>query len=244
MRLLSHAIKIQLTFFITIANFLFGDQNWQEFQQKTLSEMSSIPGWCSQEKALVIMDLIHNHQFQTCVEIGVFSGSSLFPIAKTLQYKGSGVVYAIDAWKREVAVKDMPKSKPELEQWNQLDWNQLYKHVCQLIHQHHLQNHCQTIRQPSEEAVQLFDKRSIDFIHFDGGYGVDTAYQDVTLYFPKLKNNAYILLSDPNRYSMRKALVFLLERAELLSPFTPSANYLLFKKSVKREKNTKPLLKK
>jgi hypothetical protein len=77
----------------------------------------------------------------------------------------------------------------------------------------------------------------IDFIHLDGNHNEEFAFQDITDYFPKIKDGGYILLNDPNWFSMKRSLVFLLERADLVSSFSPSATYFLFRKNNQRAQN-------
>ena len=61
---------------------LLAQDPWETFKKETALKMASIPGWCSEEKALLMMDIIKENKCQHCIEIGVFSGRSLFPIAK------------------------------------------------------------------------------------------------------------------------------------------------------------------
>ncbi len=193
--------------------------------------MSTVPGWCSREKALLMMDLIKENRSECCLEIGVFSGMSLYPIAKALSYQGSGQVFGIDAWDALEAIAGFNTADPNFEWWSRLDFNHFYHQTLDLIHQHELDKHCKVLRQASQKAVQLFDDDTVDFIHFDGNHNAEYAYHDIVSYFPKIKDGGYILLNDPNWYGMQQALVFLLERADVISAFSPSAPYMLFRKN-------------
>ena len=76
----------------------FSDDLWNDYQQKILSEHPNFSGWCPAEKAKQIMNIIRTHPSDVCVELGVFGGSSFFPLVATLAYNQQGTAYAIDPW--------------------------------------------------------------------------------------------------------------------------------------------------
>ncbi len=235
--------KILLLFFVVIHLSLFSENSWKKCKRTTLREMSAITGWCSDEKALLIMDLIKKNKFHCCVELGVFAGKSLFPIANALQYNKFGIVYGIDPWNALEAVNGFTKDNLNYTWWSAIDFDALYRQTLNLINQKNRLHYCKIIRQSSQNALSLFENESIDFIHIDANHNEDYVLQDVTGYFSKLKNNGYLLLTDPNWYSMRSALIFLMERADLITPFSPSASYFLFRKNHSSLKNANQLLK-
>lgn len=230
-------IKKASIFLICITASLFSNDAWISFKNETIATMNTVPGWCSSEKALLMMDVIKQNKCQHCVEIGVFSGMSLLPIAKALQYNGKGKVFAIDAWDSSEAIKGFISSDPNYVWWSQLDFNYFYNQTLTLINENKLNRFCSVLKQPSQSAVHLFSNETIDFIHFDGNHNEEFAFQDITDYFPKIKDGGYILLNDPNWFSMKRPLVFLLERADLVSSFSPSATYFLFRKNNQRAQN-------
>lgn len=235
-------MKISICIFLLcITTSLFSQDAWMSFKNATVSEMKTVPGWCSTEKALLMMDIIKENKCQCCVEIGVFSGMSLLPMAKALQYNRSGKVFALDAWNPLEAIKGFSSSDPNYLWWSQLDFNYFYKQTLLLIYKNGLNKFCSIIKQPSQDATCLFADETIDFIHLDGNHNEEFSFQDVTNYFPKVKDGGYILLNDPNWLSMRLSLVFLLERADLISPFSSSATYFLFRKSNQRMQNANVL---
>lgn len=81
------------------------------------------------------MDLVKEAQCLNCIEIGVFAGSSLFPIATTLKYKGSGKVYAIDAWDPLEALSGCHFSDSNYEWWSKIDFAYFYEKTLQIISQ-------------------------------------------------------------------------------------------------------------
>lgn len=221
------------------------EEQWQDCEKWVIDRLETLPGWCSKEKAFFMMNLIRKEQSRTCVEIGVFGGASLFPIAKALQYVGEGKIWGIDAWESKIATRGFHpiSQRIDLEWWNELDYEALYSQVRDFIEEEKLQQVCTLLKMPAEIAVHLFEDDSIDFIHFDGNHTPEYALQEVLAYFPKVKDGGYILLNDAFWLSLRPSLVYLTERTEVLIPFHPSCPYTLFRKSNQRLKEVKGLFK-
>lgn len=238
---MKHFKKSISIFLVYSAVSLFAQDSWVSFKNETIATMNTVPGWCSTEKAFLIMDVIKKNKCSCCVEIGVFSGRSLLPIAKALQHNGNGKVFAIDAWDVSEAIKGFNDSDPNCIWWSQLNFNHFYEETVHLVKKNKLNEFCVIIKQSSQNAVYLFAHETIDFIHLDGNHNEDVALQDITNYFEKVKNGGYILLNDPNWFSMKSSLVFLLERADLVSSFSPSATYFLFRKNNQRWQNANVL---
>lgn len=221
---------------------LFGKDDWQSYKQTTINEMAKIHGWCTEEKAQLMMDLIKENKFQNCIEIGVFSGRSLFPVANALKYLGVGRVYGIDAWDAIEALKYLDMADPNYVWWSKIDFNLFYKQTLSLIEANDFKWCCRVIKKSAQDAANMFGDGTIDFVHFDGNHNENAMIQDVVTYFSKLKDKGYMLLNDPNWISSRQALVYLLERADVESPFTPSATFLLFRKNDQKIKRANDLI--
>ena len=235
--------KWMSVFLICLAASLFSKQaSWKVFKNETIDLMETVPGWCSNEKALLMMDVIKENKCKCCVEIGVFSGKSLLPIAKALQYNKKGTVCAIDAWDPSEVVKGFNPSDSDYTWWGKQDFNLFYDNTSKLIKNNKLNKFCVLVKATSHVASYQFDNETIDFIHFDGNHNEEFAFQDILDYYPKVKNGGFILLNDPNWKSLKLSLVFLLERADLISPFSPSAAYFLFRKNIQREENANILM--
>lgn len=222
--------------------FLPSTEPWEVYKEKTATLMSMIPGWCSKQKALALMDLIQEKNCQNCVEIGVFAGSSFFPIARALQYKKTGKAHAIDAWNGTEAVKGLEPKDPNYIWWKQQNLEDFLRFFRSFLSRHKLDAFCSIYKETSQEAVRRFRDSSIDFIHFDGNHLEESVFQDVTLYFPKIQDGGYIVLSDPHWFSMRRAVIFLLERCSILSPFTGGESFLIMQKKKEMESQALSLM--
>lgn len=200
---------------------LFGaHRDFKIVKKEIMKIFSKIEGSCSHEKAWLMMDLIKRNQFETCVEIGVLNGRSLLPIIETLKFKKKGKVIAIDCW----------------------NFEESYKNFIAMIQNRGLTPFLEVIKAPSELAYKQFKDQSIDFIHIDGDHLEASLIKDVLNYFPKVKDSGYILINISNWFETRQAVVYLLERSDLISPFERSSSYLLFKKNKKKMKNLKRIM--
>ena len=54
------------------------------------------------------------------VEIGVWGGKSLVPMANALRANGSGKIYGIDPWDNQESIKEI-MNEANLEFWNRAD---------------------------------------------------------------------------------------------------------------------------
>lgn len=232
--------KLLIIFSIFIFS-LNAQEPYELFKEKTVTEMLSFPGWCSKEKAQFIMDFVQQHKPKVCVELGVFAGRSLFPVAKALEYTGSGQLFGIDAWSSKESVRGFDTSDPNYAWWNTLDYDSLYNQTLKIVQGNNLDSFCKIIRTTAQDAVATFADGSIDFIHIDANHNEECVLEDVMAYFPKVKDGGYILLNDPCWYSMRYTLIYLLERADLLSEFSRTAPYFLLKKNEKKMQNAQVL---
>lgn len=234
--------KLLLVFLCVLSFSLEAKDYWERFKETISTQISEIPGFCSKDESLEMMETIHKHQCKNCVEIGVFSGRSLVSIAYALQYNGSGKVTGIDSWNKEDALKGFSKSHSHYLFWEHANYEDLFNKTNFWIGHKGLKPFCQIVKKRSLDVVDSFEDNSIDFIHFDGNTNEPYSLQDVIAYFPKIKDRGFILLSKPNLISMRQPLVYLLERTELHSSFSRASEFLLFRKNPERLKNAHSLI--
>ncbi|MGL4540621.1 MAG: class I SAM-dependent methyltransferase [Candidatus Rhabdochlamydia sp.] len=168
------------------------DKRFQYLKNAIVSELKN--SWCSAQKIELIMDLIYQIKPEVCVEIGVFSGSSLLPVAATLKYLGKGHMYGIDSWSNQEAVRYVNQDDPNYEWWSKVNMQQAHN-VCQnLITRWRLKSFCSLLACTSSSAALQLPQ--IDFLHLDGNFSEEGSFADVELFLPKMKAGGYILLSN------------------------------------------------
>lgn len=218
------------------------DNGWDAFKEETILQMEGIPGWCSTEKSVLIMDCVREISDPLCVEIGVFCGKSMYPIIRTIQFTGKGSFVGIDAWSPLEAIKGFESEDANYLWWKELDYTVYHQYCEQLLKNMNLTDRCKLIKKCSSDSVDLFQDNSIDFIHFDGNHNLEFALQDVRSFLPKVKDQGFILLNDPNWYNMRMALVYLLERCDIVSPFNRKSQFLLLRKNEEKIQCSRALM--
>lgn len=211
---------------------LTADGMWEEEKEKIISGIQDYQGWCAPEKANVLADLLWRTRPTACVEIGTFGGATLSVIAKTLRYNGNGFVVSIDAWSNQEAVRNFHPDTPFYQWWKQIDFPPIRDKLVAQLEKDDLSLQVHLLMMSSQDAVPLFRDESIDFLIIDGNHSQECVFFDVFHYYPKVKDGGYIFLNDTNWLSMRKALMYLLEYADLCSPYHDSAPFLIFKKSL------------
>lgn len=184
-------------------------KEWKTFQNGVLSYQSNIPGWCCPEKAIAMMDLIHEVRPEVCVEIGVFGGSSIYPTASALKFLNQGIVYAIDPWQTSSCIEGYTPENPNYQWWSHLDLEQIYLDFLKMLRRFQIHPYCEVLRMKSDEALSFFADESIDILHIDGNHTEEIALTDAQMYLPKVKKGGYIWFDDVNWPTTRFALAFL-----------------------------------
>jgi predicted O-methyltransferase YrrM len=181
-------------------------------------------GWCTDEKRNFIHDLIRITHSKTCVEIGVYKGSSLFSFAEILEPIG-GKITGVDPWSFEMSKNELWDKEYENYIFNELLKGQetfdiIYDDVCNIINNHNIYDTINLIRKPSEDAFLDFEHESIDVLHIDGNHNELNVSRDILLYLHLVKKGGYIIMDDSNWGSVRNAMNnFLIPHCDLIQDF-------------------------
>jgi len=153
-------------------------------------------GWCSLDKAGYIIDCIdkicNEKENPVCVEIGVYGGKSVVPVALELKRHKKGIIHAIDPWTNEEATKGY--DGPHLNFWGNLDLNLIYKIFLEIIGETSIQDYVNIIKKPSDDAPD-FDY--IDYLYIDGQHTMQ-AFKDADKYATKIRPGGYCFIDDVN----------------------------------------------
>jgi hypothetical protein len=163
----------------------------------TSGEYEKIEGWCSKEKAIMMASFIKSDFL--CVELGVFGGRSLLPIAFATNNK----VFGIDAWSKENSLEGVNAIEND-DWWGNLDHDYFYDYTRNLLEKHGCGN-VQLLRAKSAHVVDHFQDESIDFLHQDSNHSEETSCDEVEKYHSKVKKNGIWVFDDTNWTTTRKA---------------------------------------
>ncbi len=172
--------------------------------------MQDLSGWCSEKKAAVLIDLILEEKPQIIVEIGVFGGKSLIPMAIALRELGKGCIYGIDAWRFEEAMFGLDFSIDRMF-WSCLDYNSIYQSLLSKISDLKLQPFVILIQSSSQEASFI---KPIDLLHLDGNHSDEISLLDVIKWTPFVRKGGLIVFSDPECKSQQNAVQWLDEHCQ------------------------------
>jgi hypothetical protein len=198
-------------------------------KQRVCNVLPSLEGWCSQEKAINFIDLILEIKPTVYVEIGVWGGSSIFPVASALKFLGQGVVYAIDPWDRLECVKyyDPVEDEADLKWWNKVNINYARDSYYNMLKKYGLEKYVTTLPMTSELAAYQIDE--IDILYIDGNHCEIPTVNDVMIYLPKVKKGGYIWMNDSSWTSRQAGVVLLSESCDVIK-LIDGGNCILFRK--------------
>ncbi len=222
-----------LLLFLPIANRIHSNgsfSNSDALKQHICEVLPTLTGWCSQEKALSFIDLILEVKPKVCVEIGVFGGGSIFPVASTLKFLEAGVIIAIDPWDKQECIKyfDPITEAPHLDWWERVNLDDIFTQYVNMLKTYQLFDYCVTMRTTSEKAAAEIDL--IDILHIDGNHSEFSSIDDVSLYLPKVCSGGYIWMDDAISFPKTHAAFRLLQEACDPIKSIDNGNCILFKK--------------
>lgn len=171
------------------------------------NRLPKMDGWCTVEKAEILCNLVLEHKPRLAVELGVFAGRSLFPIAMALENNGGGVVYGIDPWTKAAATEG--ENGKENDDWwnNNVDLERIFANFVSEYALLGFSNHCRWMRDTAEDAALAFPDASVDFLHQDSNHSELVSCRQVDVWFPKLAPNSIWVLDDTDWPTQQKAIV-------------------------------------
>lgn len=167
-------------------------------------------------KQHVLAHLVITSACRTAVEIGVFQGGSLFPLAAAMRMT-HGVVIGIDPYSSAAAEEHDNREKVEDligSDWHRtIQWDDLYAKVTRELARRDLSRHARIVRMPSSDASPAIEP-GFDLLHIDGNHDFDAVAEDLSAYLPKLRRDGFLILDDTDWDTVW-------EHAEILSQRLP-----------------------
>lgn len=175
-----------------------------------------LEGWCSREKSTVIADMVISEGPQICVEIGVYGGRSLIPVAAALKQNGKGQIYGIETWDPTVATEYVTNDSNDTW-WRGIDFHAIKTNFYRFVAAQDLASQVRIIEAPSADAASLF--KTLDYLHIDGAHSTYNAAEDVVLYAKKVRRHGIIILDDTNWPTTKPAVDILDSICERIREF-------------------------
>lgn len=165
-----------------------------------------LQGWCIRAKSTAIAKAVMKDKPQVCVEIGVYGGRSLYPVAAALRENGSGQIYGVETWSPDVATEHVTNEVND-QWWRELDFHLIKSGFFRFLTEHDLFSQVRVVEAPSANAASLFS--TIDYLHIDGAHSMYNAAEDVVLYGKKVKPGGTIVFDDVGWSSTAPAITVL-----------------------------------
>jgi hypothetical protein len=162
------------------------------------SELDSIYGtnwgWCTADKARVIMNLVREvcspRENPICVEIGVYGGKSLYPFALALKSIGRGMVYGIDPWDNREATAGYEGEHRDF--WGSVDMDLMHNICVDGIGLLGAEDYTCLMKTTSDKAPDLSD---LCVVHLDGQH-TDQVSRDISRWAPAVVDGGYFMVND------------------------------------------------
>lgn len=190
------------------------------------SNYESIHGWCTREKANKLIELVNEVKPSLCVELGVFGGRSLLPIALAAKSFNSRVI-GIDAWTAQASLEGT-NSKENDDWWSKIDYNNMYQYTINIMVENQVQ--VDLWKAKSNEVVGKFEDSCIDLLHQDSNHSEEISCEEVELYCNKVRVGGYWVFDDTNWQTTQKAQQLLLTKGYEETYSAPNNEWKVFKK--------------
>lgn len=145
-------------------------------------------GWCTEEKAHALAAAIYTLRPEIIVEVGVWSGRSLIPMAIACR-EYDGTVIAIDPWEPRESV--IGQDATNSEWWGNVNHEEIYQYFLKQYQTWGL-NNIDVRRMPSDKVKP---PSHISFLHIDGNHG-DQEIRDVRRFASKVRAGGLCFVDD------------------------------------------------
>ncbi len=148
-------------------------------------------GWCSQEKAYALASAVITMRPEIVIEVGVWGGRSLFPMALACQAVKKGKVIGIDPWVGAASVQGQINPL-DRKFWSEVDHEAVYQKFLSVRQQNNLEDVIQIQRMISD---YFEPPKQIGLAHLDGNHG-EQALRDVQRFAPNVRVGGLCFLDD------------------------------------------------
>ncbi len=176
--------------------------------------LPTLEGWCTKEKALTMYNCILELDKPLCVELGVFAGRSLVAICRAAKMK-NGKVFGIDAWSKDASALG-ENTQENNDWWAKIDYDYFYNYTKNIIKESNVDDCCTILRNKTSDVVELFQDKSIDFLHQDGNHSEQVTIEEVNRWFNKVKIGGYWAFDDSDWPTTKAAQLLLVEKGYTL----------------------------
>lgn len=173
------------------------------------TNLNSIEGWCPLEKSMYMIDLIEQNQLDSYIELGVYCGRSLFPVALAMKHLVSNPhIVGVDSWNLTNTLQGIPDQQKDVHRdswWSRLDHNKLYLYTIGVMKKFNVDRVVHLIRTSSLDYVQFVESKSISMLHQDSNHSTEISLGEVDAYYDKVKIGGFWVFDDTDWESTKPA---------------------------------------
>lgn len=163
----------------------------------TLTKIDSVVanfkhGWCTVEKAHALAAAVFTLRPAVIVEIGVWGGRSLFPMAIAAKAVGNGQVIAIDPWSADESAKGL--NGKHLDWWRQVNHEEIYQFFRGQMQSLNLGNI--TVERNRSDDVK--PPANIGLLHLDGNHHSQQIIRDIDRFASRVMMGGLCFCDDLN----------------------------------------------
>lgn len=152
----------------------------------------NMDGWCSVEKANDLALAVIKLRASVTIELGVWGGRSLLPLAMAHQEQNHGIVYAVDPWSNAASVEF--QNEANTNWWGKVDHEMIYQRFLAHLKNQGVEQFVKVVRAKSDD----FDPpQVVDCLHVDANHS-DQAVKDVERFASKVRVGGFCFLDDIN----------------------------------------------
>lgn len=147
--------------------------------------------WCPMTKAHTLASIIIAFRPALTVEIGIWQGASLIPMALAHRAIGFGRVIAVDPWQATASIQGQ-QNPEDVKWWGGVDHEKAYQTFVTALAEEGVSQYVDIVRSTSDEFIP---PAPINCLHLDGNHG-EQALRDVQRFLPHMAPNSVWILDD------------------------------------------------
>jgi predicted O-methyltransferase YrrM len=188
-------------------------------EDKTLEEQitlanKTLEGWCEIGRAHETCQKIIELKCETYVELGVFGGRSLIPVAQTFKHLGRGVAHGVDPWSTDCALEYL-EGDENIKWWKEVNLEEIYRGFVNKVVSLDLLPYCYWYRTRSERAAHLFT--TIDALLIDSNHADPVSGAEALLWIPKVKQGGLVIMDDTTGSDTARAVAYCRQECDVIS---------------------------
>lgn len=155
--------------------------------------IGELPGWCPPEKAAELSRLVRTYRPAVVLEVGVFGGRSLLPMAVACRENGAGVCYAVDPWTTTAALEGTVQPK-DSGWWQGQDLQSVKLHFLTAMLHLGLSPWVAVLEARWADCHPVVPE--VDLAHIDGNHSPEVSATDTRLVLAKTRPGGFIVMDD------------------------------------------------